>query len=154
MRIIILSLAALGAVSVGGAALAQTTSMTTGHRHGMHAPPAGGTGDFFRSHRGFGRGMHRGPRRRHGRSRPGTLPPLYFGLGGYGEPAPSQDDGFFAGRGEVRMDGGRPVYDYDRSYPYQRESAAAPSPEWGEPQAAAAVHCAMERGVRVCRSWR
>jgi hypothetical protein len=153
MRIILLSLAAIGAASVGGAAFAQTTSMTTAHRPGMHAPRAGGTGDFFRSHRGFGRGMHRGPRRRHGGSGRGSLPPFYLGLGGYGEPAPSHGDGFFAGGGEVRMDGTRPVYDYDRSYPYEWDSAAARAWGSGEPEAAP-TRCTPELGVQVCRGHR
>lgn len=156
MRIIFLSLAAIGAVATGGAALAQTTSMTTGHRPGMHAPGAGGTGDFFRSHRGFGRDRHRGPRRRHGRSGRGTAPPLYFGVGGYGEPAASGGDGFFAGGGEVRMEGRRPVYDYDRSYPYEWPSAAASdgASAGDRPYGREAMHCTLELSVRVCRGAR
>lgn len=156
MRIIWLSLAAIGAAAIAGTAPAQTTSMRTGHRGGMHAPPAAGTGDFFRSHRGFDRGHHRGPHRHRGRSGRNRLPPFYFGLGGYGEPAVPYGEGFFAGGGEVRMEGSRPVYDYDRAYPYEWDSAAAPAWEPAEDLAYAPARprCAVEHGVRVCRGGR
>jgi hypothetical protein len=155
MRIFLLSLAAIGAATIAGAAPAQTTSMTTGHRGGIHAPPAGGTGDFFRSQRGFRRGLHGGPHRHRGRSGRDRLPPFYFGLGGYGEPTERSGDGYFGGGGEVRMEGARPVYDYDRSYPYEWDSAAAPAWGWAEDEAGAAPpRCAFERGVRVCRGGR
>ena len=153
MRITFLTLAALGAAAVGGAALAQPASTTAGHRPGMHAPPA--AGDFLRSPRGFGRGMHRGSRGHHGRSGRDRLPSFYLGLGGYGEPAPAHGDGFFAGGGEVRMEGGRPVYDYDRSYPYEWASAAAPaSDRAGGERYEMEPRCAVESGVRVCRGRR
>jgi hypothetical protein len=76
---------------------------------------------------------------------------------GYADTIPSADQfGFFAEGGEVTMDGDRPVYHYDRSYPY----------EYGGPRAtptaaASGLHCQVqsvwdEQGrsqvpVRVCR---
>jgi hypothetical protein len=153
MRIIMLSLAAIGAAAVAGAALAQPASPTAGPPPGAHAPPL--PGDSFRGHRGLDRGTAPGPRRHH--RRPGRGVPLfaYFGFDGYGAPLEPYGDGFFArGGGEVRMQSGRPVYDYDRSYPYQWASGVAPA--WAEsgPDAREAPRCTLERGVRVCRGRR
>ena len=148
MRIFLLSLAAIGAVALAAPAQAQTTSFSSGHRGGAHGPPP--AGDFFRTHRGFGHDRARHPRRSRGRF-DRRAEPFYFGLGGYGEPADPYGSGFFADGGEVRMDGGRPFYDYDRSYPY--EWAPASGRDWadGEAYAAAPPLCAVEHGVRVCR---
>ncbi len=151
MRIILLLLAALGAVAIAAPAQAQTTSFGSGHRGGAHAPPP--AGDFFRTHRGFGHDRARHPRRPRGRF-DRRAEPFYLGLGGYGEPASPYGDGFFAG-GEVHMDGGRPVYAYDRSYPYEWDSTAALAvPGAGDELDWAAPHCMMEHGVRVCRGRR
>jgi hypothetical protein len=66
-------------------------------------------------------------------------------------------NGFFAGGGgEVRVQGGRPHYDYDRSYPYEWAPAGrAREFELAEvgPSTEASKRCTFEKGVRVCRGW-
>jgi hypothetical protein len=84
-----------------------------------------------------------------------------YGAGGFAGPYEAVDPygtGFFAGAGgAVRVRGGRPQFDYDRSYPYEWASAAGgrPQREAREVRYAAPPpgRCAMENGVRVCRGW-
>ncbi len=53
------------------------------------------------------------------------------------------------------MKDGRPVYGYDRSYPYEWAPAARGRPDWeaAESQAEPPPRCTVEQGVRVCRGW-
>src|SRR3954470_3020004 len=74
------------------------------------------------------------------------------------EPVDPHGNGFFAGvGGGIDLRGGRPYYDYDRSYPYEWASAAASRPtRWAphEESLPPATTCGLERGVRVCRGRR
>ena len=66
-------------------------------------------------------------------------------------------NGFFAGGGgAVRVQGGRPLYEYDRSYPYEWAPAGRPAGVWTvrEGDLQAPPPCGIERGVRVCRGGR
>lgn len=166
MRIILLLAAAAGAAAIATAAAAQPAARSAGHgagTPGAWAPTRGhraGTG-----WQGSSRpGMSRGHDRRHGRHRGrfggseghGLFFDGGFGIAGwYGAGGP-YGDGFFAdGGGEVRMRGGRPYYDYDRSYPYEWAPGAGGRPEQAEGTRSAGppARCALESGVRVCRGW-
>ena len=91
-------------------------------------------------------------------SEPGFPYPYGAGFveGAYGGVDP-HGNGFFAGRGgEVRVQGGRPHYDYDRSYPYEWAPAASGGYAWTVEEEGfdAPPRCGQERGVRVCRGGR
>jgi hypothetical protein len=159
MRIILL-LAAAGAAAIGTAASARPAARFTGSP-GAWASAGGhraGTGWQGRSRPGMSRDRRDG---RHGGrpGRPGRDGLFVLDGGGIAGPtgivAP-YGDGFFAGGGgEVRLRGGRPHYDYDRSYPYEWASAAGRRPDLeeearpDEPR----PRCTLEHGVRVCRGW-
>jgi hypothetical protein len=83
-----------------------------------------------------------------------------YGAGGFAGPYEAVDPygtGFFAGAGGgVRLRGGRPQFDYDRSYPYEWASVAGGREVWEVEEIRAAPppgRCTMENGVRVCRGW-
>jgi hypothetical protein len=163
MRIILLSLAAIGVAAAGGAAAARPGSLAMAPRGGAHAATGAPGGGFIsRGHQGFGRGTARG--RRHGRFGRGGgrfgYPFGYFGLGGYGPAVDPHGNGFFAGGGgEIVMAGGRPVYDYDRSYPYEWSApggahASAAERRGRDGRTSAVIRCTVEHGVRVCRGGR
>lgn len=162
MRIVLFLLTA-AAAAASGAALAQSGIMSAGHSGRTHAP----TGSWKPSHatsrhRDFRRGdRRRHDGRRHGRSaRHGDRFDLPFGGIGYLDEFEAIDphgNGFFAGGGgEVRLSGGRPYYDYDRSYPYEWASAAGggESRPVARDRAGAAPQCGLEQRVRVCRGRR
>ena len=163
MRITLFLTAALGAAAIGGAAVAQSATTNSGQGENRHRVSHGVSGGLVRGDRVRGdvRGTapHRGRHhdRRHDRHSPG-LACAYGGIG-YAEEFVRVDPygtGFFAGGGgEVRMRGGRPVYDYDRSYPYQWNSGPAESAEVrGGESSSARLRCTLDRGVRVCRGGR
>ena len=180
MRIISWLLLAGGVAGIGGAALAQSGTLpgrplTPPVISGSWLPTHG-----FGRHHDFRRGKAKGPGRHHGR--PGRHPGRFdghrggfdrdrFRLGRFGrgdafvvayggvgsveefEAVEPHGNGFFAGGGgQVTLNGGRPYYDYDRSYPYEWASAARGGAHWvvdgaiNEPE-----RCTSERGVRVCR---
>jgi hypothetical protein len=166
MRIISFLLTAAGVAAMGEAALAQSGTMSTGHR-GSHSASAGWSrGPALGRHHDFRRGMAKGPGSDHGRphgrfGRGGERFDLPFGGIGFIDEFEAVDphgNGFFAGGGgEVRLQGGRPYYDYDRSYPYEWASAAAAgSARWyiDEDEFDEAPQCGVEHGVRVCRGRR
>ncbi|HEX8621142.1 MAG TPA: hypothetical protein VF718_04160 [Allosphingosinicella sp.] len=161
MRIIHFPAAALGAAAIAAAASAQPASNGHGGHPGASIPFDVGRVVGERAQGRPGWGMHRG--RGHGRRGPG------FGRGGAGFPYPfaaygidgeyravdAHGTGFFAGAGgRIRMEGGRPYYDYDRAYPYEWASSAAGGPlEWraGAIAGPSPERCSLEKGVRVCR---
>ena len=165
MRITSFLLMASGAAAMGGAALAQSGSLPG--RSSGNPPSISGSwkpGPGFGRHHDFRRGKARGPDRHHGRPgrhhgrfdrRGDDFAVAYGGIGSVEdfEAVERHGNGFFAGGGgQVRLQGGRPYYDYDRDYPYEWASAAAGSARWvvesgiDEP-----ARCTAEHGVRVCR---
>jgi hypothetical protein len=101
-----------------------------------------------------------GGHRRFGRSDGNDF--VAYGSGGIEWPVDGLDrhgNGFFAGGGgQIQLQGGRPHYDYDRSYPYEFASAAArggggQARAAGEPTVQSRPRCTMQSGVRVCRGW-
>lgn len=161
MRIVPFLLIASGAAALSGAALAQSGSLP-GRPSGN---PAAVSGSWLKGH-GFGRNHdfrrgpgrhHRGRGRHHGRfDRDGDRFALAYGGIGYAEgfeAAGPHGNGFFAGGGgQVRLNGGRPYYDYDRGYPYEWASASRGSTTWViESGLDDLARCTSERGVRVCR---
>ncbi|HEX8262988.1 MAG TPA: hypothetical protein VF547_08955 [Allosphingosinicella sp.] len=157
----ILLLLAAGSAAVGTAAPARPAADFAGRGGGAPGVAASAGGPRVRSgwqvyvRPGLGRpGHHRGRFGRPGRD--GIDFDGGYGLAGPGGIVAPWGDGFFApGGGEVRMKAGRPVYDYDRSYPYEWPSAAGGrGRRWevgfvSEPP----PHCTIEHGVRVCRGW-
>lgn len=174
MRIILLLLAAgLGVAASGAAAaveIARGSMVRSTGPHGAFKP--GGFGHGFkhwrphRPHPGRGHGRHdrRGRHDRHDRwghhGMPDTAFLYPYGAGfvdGAYEAVDPHGSGFFAGGGgAVRVQGGRPYYDYDRSYPYEWAPAGRPSVGWtvDESDLKAPPQCSVERGVRVCRGGR
>lgn len=168
MRIILFLAAAAGAAAMSAPALAQSAATTAGHR-GPSYPAAsmraGGHSDWH-PHPRFPGGRFRGPGRPHDRDRwrhhrrfgrdSGEF--VYpFGFAGGFDMVDPHGNGFFAGAGgEIRMSGGRPHYNYDRSYPYEWASAAAGPAGWGgaEDGRRPIMLCGIEQGVRVCRGRR
>ena len=162
MRIILLLAAAAGAAAIGTAAAA-APGRSAGHGSGAQGGWAATGGHRAGPHRagnGWKARARSGEDRRRGRfGRPGRDFALFdggYGLAGPGGLVEPWGDGFFAGGGgEVRMKGGRPVYGYDRSYPYEWAPASGAPPEGseapdrGEPPR----RCTVENGVRVCRGW-
>lgn len=161
MRIVLFLLTATAAAA-SGAALAQSGTMSAGHRAasaGWKPSHAIGVRHDFR--RGPDRDRGRHDRRRHGRfERGGERFAVPFGGIGHSDEFESIDphgNGFFAGGGgQVRLSGGRPYYDYDRSYPYEWASAAGGGDFWSVVQdgVGPATQCGIEHGVRVCRGRR
>lgn len=85
-------------------------------------------------------------RRRHGRHRGRSdLDFAFWGYGdgdGYADTVPYPDQfGFFATGGEVTMDRDKPVYHYDRSYPYDWYGG----PRTTGPRAVTSMHCQVRR---------
>lgn len=164
MRIVLFLLTATAAAA-SGAALAQSGTMAAGHSGRTHAStaswkpsPAFAGGHDFR--RGPDRDRGRHDRRRHGRFGRGA-DRFVAPIGGIGhidefEAIDPHGNGFFAGGGgEVRLRGGRPYYDYDRSYPYEWASAAAGGDlRWEAAGPLDVERCTTEHGVRVCRGGR
>jgi len=165
MRIYQFLLVAGGAAAMGGAALAQ--SGTLPGRPSGNPPSVSGSWlpkPHFGKKHDFRRGpdRHDGRRGRHHRRFGRGAASFVFPYGGvgYAEEFAAVDPhgaGFFAGGGgEVRFEGGRPYYDYDRGYPYEWASAAF------EPSSRAdgfgvggyVERCTAEHGVRVCRGRR
>jgi len=74
---------------------------------------------------------------------------------GYADTIPmSQDNGYFNSGGEVyAREGERPIYDYDRGYPYEwYKPAAARSPAMARRSGEQHISCTIEgASVRVCR---
>jgi hypothetical protein len=168
MRITLLLLAAGLSVAASGAAaaaeIARGSMVRSGSAHGAFKP--GGFGHGFkgvrphRPHPGRGHGRHdrRGRHRGHDwSSDSGALYPYGGGVAYPFETVDPHGSGFFAGGGgAVRVRGGRPHYDYDRSYPYEWAPAGRDGTLWtvGESELPAPLNCALERGVRVCRGGR
>jgi hypothetical protein len=156
---IILFLAAAAAAATSGPAPAQTSSMTAQHGH-PHATARGSDGWILRPQPDFRRGSggHRDGHRGRHRGRfdgDGLLYP--YGFAGSVDMMDTHGNGFFAGNGGgIRMRGGRPLYDYDRSYPYEWASGAAGSAGWAEreDESRPSRNCSIELGVRVCRGRR
>jgi hypothetical protein len=165
MRITLLLLAAGVSVAASGAAaaaeIARGSMVRSGSPHGTWKP--GGFGHGFKGmrphgpHHGAGhdrRDRHRG----HHRSADANILYPYGGGIAYSyEAVDPHGGGFFAGGGgEVRVRGGRPYYDYDRSYPYEWAPAARGGYVWTveEGELEAPPQCGLERGVRVCRGGR
>lgn len=165
MRIILLAAAAIGAVTIGTAALARPVGGGSGRGGSLQVGWSNGGGHHARmggsTH--FGPGAGKGDGRRHGRfgrsGRQGVDP--YGGGGTYGGiglagPIGPYGNGYFTGRGgQSRVRGGQAYYDYDRSYPYEWGSAVG----GGRQRVVEDVpiepseRCTMENGVRVCRGW-
>jgi hypothetical protein len=174
MRIILGLAAALGAAAIGEAATAQSAPAFSGGGVGA-GPGAGAQGGWSSAegrpapggHRHLRQGWSYGPDRRRGRhhDRPGRHArhgfQAYGAYGGAGIAGPVGEvdphgNGFFAGGGgDIRVRGGRPHYDYDRSYPYEWASATGRRPQSDEEESAPPPppRCTFESGVRVCRSW-
>jgi hypothetical protein len=160
MRIILVLAAAAGAAAISGPAPAQASS---NYPAASRAAPASHGRGVVRSGRpdfrpGMpGRFRHR-PWGRHGRPDRGAEGFAYpFGFIESYESVDPHGTGFFAGGGGmIRMQGGRPLYDYDRSYPYEWRSPAGPSVAWvvSDDQPGPDAGCSLERGVRVCRGRR
>jgi len=167
MRITLLLLAAGFSVAASGAAaaaeIARGSMVRSGGHHGGWKPGGFGHGvKHWRPSRPHpGRGHWRHERRRGHHWGPDRTVVHSYGGGGLDysyEAVDPHGSGFFAGGGgEVSVRGGRPHYDYDRSYPYEWASSAAGAgrgradEEEGRP---APVHCGVESGVRVCRGGR
>lgn len=166
MRILSLVLAAaMGVAAVGAdAGRPATASMgpAPGAKGGWRGGPGHGNFNGGRPHRprpGGHHGFHGGDRDRWRGHHDGRDPTYLYNYGAVGLDGPYEmvdphGNGFFAGGGgEVRMENGRPRYDYDRSYPYEwgpsnrsaREPEARGAPRPAQPR------CTMEQGVRVCR---
>jgi hypothetical protein len=165
MRIILFLSALAGATAASGPAAAQSSGTMGAPRGPVHTVPGfRGGGVVVSMNPRFRRGMtgipgrHDNPRPgRHRFDRGGDGFLYSYGLGETSEAIDPHGNGFFAGGGgEIRLRGGRPYYDYDRSYPYEWAPAAGGPMGWvveGEalpPEAA----CGVERGVRVCRGRR
>jgi hypothetical protein len=163
MRRILVTLAAIS-VAAAGAAAVQAAPQKGAHRGGPPPGTSAPTGDFMSvNHRNFGRGTGRGDGRHHGRARRGEGGDrLGYRLGyveaiPYGAELDSHGSGFFAGRGgTIRIRNGRPVYEYDRAYPYEwGRPTAAPATVWAAARRDdRAARCSIEQGVRVCRDRR
>jgi hypothetical protein len=159
MRIIFFLAAAAGAAAASGPAPAQTSSMgpRSGHPHASAAN--GSAGWILRSNPDFRRGRpgcdHDRRHDRFGRGGEGLL--YSYGFDGAPDRVDPHGNGFFAGGGGgVVMRAGRPLYDYDRSYPYEwAPSAAGPGAGIAsEGEDRSEPFCSLERGVRVCRARR
>jgi hypothetical protein len=160
MRIILFLLTAAGAAA-SGAALAQSSTMSVS-RHSVSA--GWSQGRVAGRHQDFRRGPgrdHRRDGRHHGRfGHGGERFDLPFGGIGFVDEFEAVDphgNGFFAdGGGRIRLRGGRPYYDYDRSYPYEWASAAAGRAGWSVTgyDVDETPQCGVEHGVRVCRGRR
>jgi hypothetical protein len=157
MRIFLLLAAAAGMAAVAAAAPARPAGSPGSP--GVGGPgawdPGGGHGARSgwrgRSRPAAGRGRDRRDRRHGGRHGPYFLDG--FAIVWPGAQVAPYGNGFFAdGGGGVRIRGGRPHYDYDRSYPYEWASPAAGRPDRDEErQAAPPPRCTFENSVRVCR---
>jgi hypothetical protein len=98
-------------------------------------------------------------RRHHHRDRDWNGYYGYWGYGGdgdgYADTIPTLDEGgYFTSGGEVyAREGARPVYDYDRGYPYEWYKPAAERSSAARPpqRLARQISCASEGPVRVCR---
>ena len=169
MRIILLLAATLGVAAIGAAAPAQTGHAGPGRgggpNGGWHPGTSGPAFDLLRPSRAElrrGRGHHRHHRRhrRHHRDDRGQDFGFLYPFGAIAGPFAAVDphgNGFFAGAGgRVSLDGGRPYYDYDRSYPYEWASAAGGGhgPAADESRFRPELRCAVENRVRVCRGGR
>jgi hypothetical protein len=160
---IILGLAAAAAAAIGTAAAARPGGSPGGPGGGSQPAWSSGGHHFAKGRHGrprtgwVGTDRRRGPG--HGRfdDRRDFHP---YGAAGIAGPVGEVDpygNGFFTGAGgQISLRGGRPHYDYDRSYPYEWASAAGGRREWvvveertSEPPA----RCTFENGVRVCRGW-
>jgi hypothetical protein len=167
MRIILWLAAGLSVATSGGAAAAERavgSMVRGGSPHGAWKPGGFGHGwKIMRPDRprpGRGHGHHDGRDRHRGhdwRADPNILHSYGGGIAYSYEAVDPHGGGFFArGGGEVRVQGGRPHYDYDRSYPYEWASRAGGRESWAnvERGGPSLVHCGRERGVRVCRGGR
>jgi hypothetical protein len=165
MRITLLLLAAglsMAASGAGAAAeIARGSMVRSGGPHGVRNPggPGHGVNHWRPSRPHPGRhDRHDRWRGHHGISDPGFFYP--YGAGFVDAPYEAVDphgNGFFAGGGgEVRVQDGRPHYDYDRSYPYEWAPARRARDAWtvDESEFRAPPQCGIERGVRVCRGGR
>jgi len=161
MRLILLAATFIGAAAIGTAAPARPG----GSGHGWNPPGAfsngGGHHSAKRGHTRLGIGPiesdRRGGRRhgRFGRADFNFNPYAGAGIAGPIGAVDPHGNGFFTGGGgQIRLRGGRPYFDYDRTYPYEWSSARG-RPEWDEAPSAAEPpgRCTMENGVRVCRGW-
>jgi hypothetical protein len=154
MRIVLILAAAAGAAAMNAPAAAQSGAMIPQARAG------GGHGAFFGGRPGRDRDdrFRRHRFRHHDRFDRGAQPFLYpFGWAEDFEDVDPHGAGFFSGGGgAIRMEGGRPHYDYDRGYPYEWASAADRSRGAIRAQdgGGSIGSCRLERGVRVCRGGR
>jgi len=166
MRINLWLAAGVGAMAIGSAAAARPGG--TGSGHGGSPPGVWSNGGGHHAGKGgrtrFGIGaveIDRRQGRHHGRFgrsvRDGSDP---YGAGGIVGPVGEADPygkGFFGGGGgEIGLRGGRPYFEYDRTYPYEWASAAGGRRHWvveEERSSEPRERCMMENGVRVCRGW-
>jgi hypothetical protein len=164
MRIIMGLAAGMAAIAIGPAAAAPgggpgpgqgavpTWSYGPGRHIGKPGPAPSGIAWIGTDRR---HGRDRGPKVRHGRH-------LFHPYGGFGTAglAGAVDPygaGFFTGGGgRIRLRGGQPYFDYDRSYPYEWAPAARAQESDRAEEAhreAPRPRCTFENGVRVCRGW-
>ncbi|MEA3008552.1 MAG: hypothetical protein QOJ91_244 [Sphingomonadales bacterium] len=155
MRIVLLL---LGACFSTAAAAARPATGSMVSNPGSNGALRGGGLTKVWSHQPWRGGGHEPRRGRWRRHQGGEAPAIVYpyAAGGLGWPVEAADphgNGFFAGGGgEVRMEGGRPHYDYDRSYPYEwAPSGGAARSRSAEPARNSQAYCTMENGVRVCR---
>jgi hypothetical protein len=187
MRILLLLAAGLSAVSIGTAAAGRPAGGTAFGRVSPHPNVSNGGGRAHPGRGGgyvrFGGGGWKGDGHWNGRwngdgrwtgnghwngddrhrrfERSDGNDFAAYGSGGIEWPVDGVDrhgNGFFArGGGQLQLQGGRPHYDYDRSYPYEFASAAAGDGGQArtveEPAIRSGPRCTMESGVRVCRGW-
>ncbi len=167
MRIILGLAAGMAAMAIASPAAARPGGGFNGPGGGLQTGWSNGGGHQgakgVRTRFGIGRieidprpGHHH---RRHGRSGRHGLDG-YGGLGiagGIGAVDPYGGGFFTGGGGRIRLRGGQPYYDYDRSYPYEGAPAAearvGPDESKADRFAEPRPRCTMENAVRVCRGW-
>ncbi|HYJ81767.1 MAG TPA: hypothetical protein VEW26_02860 [Allosphingosinicella sp.] len=165
MRIILLAAAIIGAAAIGTAAAARPGRPGPGPGPGagppswLNAPGSRHGGKAGRT--GFGSSPAKGDRRP-GRGQGRFAGNDFYAYGGAGIVGPvgavdPYGNGFFTGAGgQISLRGGRPHFDYDRSYPYEWGSAAGGRREGAVEEERASEpppRCTLEHGVRVCRGW-
>jgi hypothetical protein len=164
MRIILWLALGLGTAAIAAAAPARPgTGSFIGPGTKVGGPGSGGNHMGPGGHFRFGPGRWNGDRRHRpdrdrfpGKGRGGYGLYDSFGIAGPVEAVDPHGNGFFTGGGgRIGLRGGRPYYDYDRSYPYEWNSAAAVNrrDEAESRPANPPGRCTMENEVRVCRGW-
>jgi hypothetical protein len=158
MRIILLAAAVIGSAAIGTAAAARPGSAGSGHGPPGTWSSGGGHHSGRRGDAGFATGGPKGDRRHHRFGRFGRDDFNSYGAAGIAGQAGIADpygNGFFTGGGgRIKLRGGRPYFDYDRSYPYEWAPALGLPEREDEEEPRSAERpgrCTFENGVRVCR---